>query len=212
MTRRAPIQILPEKLPVMPLQAGLIHRRRARANREEKTNNDRYGSLVSHAANWVFHFITHPGAACPSGLRKIEDFAATGYTRRVPNVDDKLAPVHVFLRRQFQHAAAAFLLVAAALGIGIAGYHWIAHEGWTDALLNASMILSGEGPVDHLETAAAKIFASAYALFGGVVFIITMGLILTPMVHRLLHRLHIEENRRRRTETTKPPLTDEQDS
>jgi hypothetical protein len=87
----------------------------------------------------------------------------------------------------------------------VAGYHWIAQESWIDALLNASMILSGEGPVDRLATNAAKIFASIYALFGGVVFIVTMGLILTPMVHRLLHRLHIEEDRRRRTEAAQTP-------
>jgi hypothetical protein len=124
----------------------------------------------------------------------------------VLNPDQKLAPLHVFLRRQLLHGAAAFALGAFALGIGIAGYHWIARESWTDAVLNASMILSGEGPVDRLETRAAKIFASAYALFGGVVFMVTMGLILTPLVHRLLHRLHIEEDHRRRAEAEKPPL------
>ena len=82
--------------------------------------------------------------------------------------DTKLAPFNVFVRRQLLHAAAAFVLVAFALGVGIAGYHWIAAEDWTDSLLNASMILSGEGPVDRLPTRAAKIFASAYALFGGL--------------------------------------------
>jgi hypothetical protein len=121
--------------------------------------------------------------------------------------DSKLAPFNVFVRRQLLHAAAAFALVAFALGIGIAGYHWIAGEDWTDSLLNASMILSGEGPVDRLPTGAAKIFASAYALFGGLVFMVTMGLILTPLVHRLLHRLHIEEDHRRRAEAARAPLT-----
>jgi hypothetical protein len=117
-----------------------------------------------------------------------------------PNADQKLAPWNVYFHRQLVHAGAAFVLVGLALGIGVAGYHWFAGQSWIDALLNASMILSGEGPVDHLETSGAKIFASIYALFGGVVFIVTMGLILTPMVHRLLHRLHIEEDRRRRDE------------
>ena len=118
-------------------------------------------------------------------------------------MDSKLAPIHVFVRRQLWHAAAAFALVLVALGFGVAGYHWIADEGWIDSLLNASMILSGEGPVDRLPSSAAKIFASAYALFGGLVFMVTMGLILTPLVHRLLHRLHIEEDSRQRAEAAK---------
>lgn len=121
--------------------------------------------------------------------------------------DLKLAPLEVFLRRQLYHVAAAFMVAAFALGIGIAGYHWIARLGWTDSLLNASMILSGMGPVDRLPTRAAKIFASVYALFGGLVFMVTMGLILTPLVHRLLHRLHIEEDQRRRATVVKPPAT-----
>lgn len=125
----------------------------------------------------------------------------------MPIQDDKLAPLQVFIHRQLIHAAAAFALGAFALAVGIAGYHWIAQQSWTDALLNAAMILSGEGPVDRLSTRAAKIFASVYALFGGVVFMITMDLILTPLVHRLLHRLHIEENRRRHSEASHPPLT-----
>ena len=119
--------------------------------------------------------------------------------------DLKLAPVHVFLRRQLLHAAAAFGVVLVALGLGVFGYHWIAGLSWIDSLLNASMILSGMGPVDRLPNNAAKIFASAYALFGGLVFIVTMGLILTPLVHRLLHRLHIEEDRRKRAEVAKTP-------
>jgi hypothetical protein len=121
--------------------------------------------------------------------------------------DSKLAPLHVFVRRQLWHAAAGFALVIFALAIGVAGYHWIAGEDWTDSLLNASMILSGEGPVDRLPTRAAKLFASGYALFGGLVFMVTMGLILTPLVHRLLHRLHIEEDERRRTAAARAPIT-----
>ena len=139
-------------------------------------------------------------------IGRVEDFGPTGYTSVVLNPDQKLAPFPVYARRQLMHTAAAFALVILALGIGVFGYHWIGHQSWVDALLNASMILSGEGPVDHLETNAAKIFASLYALFGGVVFIVTMGLILTPMVHRLLHRLHIEEDRRR-AQAGKVPVT-----
>ena len=115
----------------------------------------------------------------------------------------KLAPLDVYLRRQIWHAAIAFALILFAIGIGLAGYHWIAGLPWIDALLNACMILGGMGPVDTMTNTAAKLFASGYALFGGVVFMLTMGLILTPLVHRLLHRLHIEEDKRRRADAPK---------
>jgi hypothetical protein len=64
---------------------------------------------------------------------------------------------------------------------------------WVDALLNASMILGGMGPVDELHYPVAKIFASFYALFSGMVFLVIAGIIIAPLAHRLLHRLHLEE-------------------
>ncbi len=73
------------------------------------------------------------------------------------------------------------------------GYHWIGGFDWVDSLLNAAMILTGMGPVGTLTTTAAKIFASAYALFSGVVFISATGILLTPIFHRVLHIFHIEE-------------------
>jgi len=75
---------------------------------------------------------------------------------------------------------------------GVMAYHWIGGLGWTDALLNASMILSGMGPVDRLSTTEAKLFASAYALFSGLVFIAIMGIVVSPIVHRVLHKFHID--------------------
>ena len=80
-----------------------------------------------------------------------------------------------------------------ALSIGVAGYHFIAGLPWIDALLNASMILTGMGPVDVLRSNAAKVFASLYALFSGVVFISLMGLLLSPIAHRVLHKFHLDE-------------------
>lgn len=125
--------------------------------------------------------------------------------------NQKLAPLPVYLRRQIEHTLAAIGVGIGAIGIGVFGYHYIAKLGWIDALLNASMILSGMGPVDHLTTRAAKLFASAYALFGGLIFMVTMGVVLTPLVHRLLHRLHIQEDRRQKSVEksnggSKPPL------
>jgi hypothetical protein len=75
------------------------------------------------------------------------------------------------------------------------GYHSFARLGWIDSILNASMILTGMGPVDPMTTTAAKLFASAYALFSGVVFLSAMGIILTPIFHRVLHAFHMDEDR-----------------
>jgi hypothetical protein len=93
------------------------------------------------------------------------------------------------------HVALAFGTVVVALGAGILGYHVIARLPWIDSLLNASMILGGMGPVDRLDTDAAKVFASVYALFSGLVFIGVLGVILAPFVHRIMHRLHIKDTK-----------------
>ena len=84
-------------------------------------------------------------------------------------------------------------MIAVSLGIGVCGYHWIAHLPWIDSLLNASMILAGMGPVDHLDSSAAKVFASAYAIFSGLMFISVMGVILMPVIHRVIHKFHLAD-------------------
>lgn len=103
-----------------------------------------------------------------------------------------LAPRRVFISRLLRSLQLAAAIVAISLGIGVLGYHFLANLSWIDALLNASMILTGMGPVDLLHTVAAKLFASFYALFSGIVFISTAGIILAPAVHRFLHRFHAE--------------------
>ena len=84
-------------------------------------------------------------------------------------------------------------MIGTALAIGISGYHWLAGFGLVDSLLEASMILGGMGPVNQLPTEGAKIFASMYALFSGLMFIGIMGVVLSPIVHRFLHKFHIDE-------------------
>ncbi|HXG64994.1 MAG TPA: hypothetical protein VNO70_07790 [Blastocatellia bacterium] len=106
---------------------------------------------------------------------------------------EKLAPLAVFLKRLAASLAMAGALVAVALSVGVAGYHWLAGLGWIDALLNAAMILGGMGPVDPLRTDAAKLFASGYALFSGLVFIAIMGIVLSPVAHRMLHKFHLDD-------------------
>jgi len=107
--------------------------------------------------------------------------------------DERLAPASVFVRRLAACVAAAGFLILVALFIGIYGYHRLAGLGWVDSLLNASMILGGMGPVDALTGTAAKVFASCYALFSGLVFIAVMGITLTPVAHRMLHKFHLDE-------------------
>ncbi len=104
---------------------------------------------------------------------------------------ERLLPMPRFLRRMALSALLAFGIVSVALFVGAAGYHAIAGLKWIDAILNASMILTGMGPVDPMTTTAAKLFASAYALFSGVVFLSAVGIILAPVFHRILHKFHL---------------------
>ncbi len=99
-----------------------------------------------------------------------------------------------FAWRVARHVAYGTAAVAISLTIGILGYHFFAQLSWVDSLLNASMILGGMGPVDPLSTNSAKVFASMYALFSGLVFIGTVGLLLAPFFHRVLHNLHVKDD------------------
>jgi hypothetical protein len=108
---------------------------------------------------------------------------------------ERLAPLPVFIRRLMSSLIFAVSIVAVALFFGIAGYHWIAGFGWVDSLLEASMILGGMGPINPLSSNGAKLFASAYALFSGLVFIAIMGVILAPIIHRIIHSFHLDEQR-----------------
>lgn len=92
------------------------------------------------------------------------------------------------------HALVALAILAAALVLGVLGYHRTEGLSWIDALLNASMILGGMGPVDVLRTTGGKLFASFYALFSGVLFLVVAGVLIAPIVHRFLHRFHLESS------------------
>ena len=107
--------------------------------------------------------------------------------------NQKVVSRTAFIKRIIVYIGFALLLILISLGIGISGYHWIAGLKWIDSLLNASMILGGMGPVDALTGVNAKIFASLYALFSGLVFIGIMGIILTPVVHRMIHTFHVDD-------------------
>jgi VIT1/CCC1 family predicted Fe2+/Mn2+ transporter len=95
-------------------------------------------------------------------------------------------------RRLVRSFAIAGLLVGTATAIGVAGYHYLNREAWIDALVDATMILGGMGPVSPLATVPAKLFASFYALFSGLVFIGSAAVLVGPWAHLLLHRFHAE--------------------
>jgi hypothetical protein len=103
-----------------------------------------------------------------------------------------------FTRRMLLSALAATLLGTASLLLGACGYHWIGGLDWIDGFLNAAMILSGEGPVDPMRTTGGKLFATAYSLFSGVMFLTSVAVLLAPLAHRILHRLHLEGGREER--------------
>jgi len=103
-----------------------------------------------------------------------------------------LVPLRKFYRRVLSNVLIAFGILSVCLLIGVFGYHYTANVPWLDSLHNASMILSGMGPVVEIKTVGGKWFSSAYALFSGVVFITNIGIILAPAVHRLFHRLNLE--------------------
>lgn len=110
----------------------------------------------------------------------------------------KLAPKEVYYARVWKNLSYATLFIGISLLIGILGYKWTIPEmDWYDSLLNASMILSGMGPmIDpsiHLSN-TAKVFASVYALFSGITFIGCIGIIIAPIAHRFFHRLHLEDS------------------
>jgi hypothetical protein len=105
----------------------------------------------------------------------------------------KLAPMKTFYRRLAKNMIFASIVLGISLVIGLVGYHYTAGAGWLDSLHNASMILSGMGPVIEITTVSGKWFSAVYALFCGIVFITNIGIILAPVVHRIYHRLHIEE-------------------
>ena len=107
---------------------------------------------------------------------------------------EPLLPRAAYLSRLLRSALVAGGFIGASLVIGALGYHWIGRLAWLDAFLNASMILTGMGPVDHMATPAAKLFASFYALFSGVAFLTSVGVLLAPVFHRFIHRFHLAED------------------
>jgi hypothetical protein len=117
---------------------------------------------------------------------------------------DALLPRPLFLRRMARWSAFAGIVLVGSLALGVCGYHFIEGLPWIDALLNASMILGGMGPVDPLKSTAGKLFASFYALYSGLAIISIAGLLLAPVVHRVMHKFHIDEGQAAKLDPKKP--------
>ena len=95
-----------------------------------------------------------------------------------------------FVRRLSLHVLAAVGLMLGSLAIGMTGYMYFEHLAWRDAFLNSAMLLGGMGPVDAPKSNGGKVFAGLYALYAGLVFLITAGVMLAPILHRVLHKFH----------------------
>lgn len=114
-----------------------------------------------------------------------------GYERH----HEPLAPVHVFRARMLQSALLMLALISFSLALGMLGYHHYARmNSWVDCLYNAAMILGGMGPVAEMPDDAAKVFASVYAIYSGVVLLASVGVLISPLLHRVLHQFHLESD------------------
>ena len=108
--------------------------------------------------------------------------------------DAPLAGPRVFFWRVVGHATAAAALVVMSLGVGMWGYMHYEHLAWRDAFVNAAMLLGGMGPMNPLTTPGGKVFAGLYALYAGLILLVAVGIIMAPVVHRLLHKFHLEQD------------------
>ena len=98
-----------------------------------------------------------------------------------------------FFARLARNIGIGLFLICISLGIGMIGYHYFENFSWIDSFANAAMILSGMGPLTTLQTSAGKLFAGFYALFSGLALIVVVGIIFAPIVHRFLHKFHLED-------------------
>ena len=107
-----------------------------------------------------------------------------------------LLPRAQFLRRLVNSVLVGAALILGSLAVGMAGYHFFESLSWLDAFVNASMILSGMGPLANPATVGGKLFAGCYALYSGLVLLASAGVLFAPLFHRFLHRFHLQESAR----------------
>ena len=103
----------------------------------------------------------------------------------------RVRSITIFIRKFLSYLGLSALFISLGLLVGILGYHWAAGLSWLDALVEASMILSGMGPISILSSTSAKVFASLYALFSGLIFVLAMGIVLSPLMYSLLSQFQV---------------------
>jgi len=113
---------------------------------------------------------------------------------KLENRKQEVAPFSHFLVRLGRYGLFALLLIIFSIFIGITGYHYFGKLNWLDSFHMSCMILTGMGPVEDMKTESAKLFSSFYALYSGVAFLSITAVFFAPIIHRLLHILHVEEN------------------
>ena len=104
-------------------------------------------------------------------------------------------PVERFARRVLLHAGAALAVLTFSLALGMGGYRYFERLPWLDAFLNAAMLMGGMGPVNAPQSDGGKLFAGLYALYAGLVFLAAAGLVVAPIMHRVLHKFHWQQDR-----------------
>jgi hypothetical protein len=114
---------------------------------------------------------------------------------RFESKHQKLLPRAEFAQRVARNFLVASVLIGLSLVAGMLGYHLTEGMDWVDAFANASMILSGMGPLEPLKSTAGKLFAGCYALYSGLVLVLASGVVLAPILHRMIHRFHLEEDK-----------------
>jgi hypothetical protein len=102
-----------------------------------------------------------------------------------------LVPTEIYVKRVLRRGGLVLVFLAFSLALGMVGYRLVANLSWVDAFLNASMILTGMGPVNPMTSSRAKIFSGLYAIYSGVGFLTAMGLLFAPVLHRFLHKVHL---------------------
>jgi hypothetical protein len=110
----------------------------------------------------------------------------------MPHRHKPLPPRKHYARRQARYALFSLLILAFSIGIGMEGYHSFGHLPWVDSFLNASMILTGMGPVDHMDSEAGKMFSAIYAIFSGVAFLTFVAVLFSPAYRRFMHKFHLD--------------------
>ncbi len=115
------------------------------------------------------------------------------FKTRYEHKSEPIAARSVFLKRIFTHFLWTLIILGTCLLMGIVGYKFTGPMSWIDALHNASMILGGMGPVVIIETFWGKVFSSFYALFSGVIFITSIGVLIAPIAHRFFHKMNLED-------------------